>query len=418
MGRPRELAGATGRPRVPGGCQTQPVRVLVAPDCFAGTLTARQAAQAMAAGWKRHAPDDDVTLCPLSDGGPGFLEVLRDALGGRLLAQTVAGPLGGPVTAAVLLVEASDGVPTAYVESAQACGLHLVPAHRWDPGVTTTLGVGQLLHAARATGARRIVLGLGGSGTNDAGSGMLAGLAAAETLDEHIDEVGAPRAHHERFCRGGAGLAGVEPGEVTWIAAVRNAWQDIELIAASDVDSPLLGFHGASAAFAPQKGATPERAQELERCLGDFAAAVESAGVSERKAAGLPGAGAGGGLGFGLRLLGAQGVPAAQAVLDAVDLPGRLAASDLVVTGEGCFDWQSLRSKVVSAVARAAMECGTPVVVLAGQVLVGRREAQTIGVESAYAVARTPQEIERSLAAPFDALAARAERIARTWSPR
>jgi glycerate 2-kinase len=179
---------------------------------------------------------------------------------------------------------------------------------------------------------------------------------------------------------------------------------------------PLLGFHGASAGFAEQKGATAEQAQRLERALGDFsAAACDAAGVP-RSLAKEPGAGAAGGLGFALLLLGARRMPGASAVADAVGLTSRVRAADVVVTGEGTFDWQSLRGKVVRAVAAAGLEVGTPVVVVAGQVLVGRREALAIGVESAYAVADDPAAVRAALADPAGTLAARAERVARTWS--
>jgi glycerate kinase len=201
---------------------------------------------------------------------------------------------------------------------------------------------------------------------------------------------------------------------------VRGDWSEVEIVAAGDVDVPLLGFHGATAGFAEQKGAPPEQAQRLERALGDFsAAAVEAAGLPRSLPRPLPrepGAGAAGGLGFALALLGARPVPGAAAVLEAVGLRERVAAADLVVTGEGTFDWQSLRGKVVSAVAAVGLEIGTPVVVIAGQVLVGRREALAIGVESAYPVADAPAEVAAALADPARTLAARAERVARTWS--
>jgi glycerate 2-kinase len=382
------------------------VRVLVAPDCFTGTLTAVEAARAVAAGWARQAPDDDLRLCPLSDGGPGFVDVLAASLPGRLELVTVPGPLGEPVPAQVLLTQA-DGVSTAYVESAQACGLHLVPADRRDPGRATTLGVAGLLIAARAAGAARIVVGLGGSGTNDAGAGLLAGL---------LTELGA--GPHQRLARGGEALRDIDADELAALPALREAWADVDLVVASDVDVPLLGFHGASAGFAEQKGATPEQAQRLELALGDFAAAACDAAGMPLSLARASGAGAAGGLGFGLLLLGGHRVAGAQAVLEAVGFRSRVEAADLVITGEGAFDWQSLRGKVVSAVASTGLEVGTPVVVLAGQVLVGRREALAIGVESAYAVAERPDEVAAALADPVGTLAARAERIARTWSRR
>ncbi len=162
------------------------VRVVIAPDCFTGTLTAPQAAEAIAAGWRRHAPDDQLDLCPMSDGGPGFVEALHAALGGQLAPLQVPGPLGEPALAAILYL---DG--TAYIESAQACGLALIPPGQRDPGRATSLGLGQLMHAAQQAGATRIVVGLGGSGTNDSGAGMLAGLAQAQGLPQAAELLGA-----------------------------------------------------------------------------------------------------------------------------------------------------------------------------------------------------------------------------------
>lgn len=388
------------------------MRVLLAPDCFTGTLSAPQAAAALAEGWRRHAPDDVLDVCPLSDGGPGFLEVLAAALpAGRLEAVTVTGPLGEPVPAGLLVVPGADGGVTAYVESAQACGLHLVPADRRDPGRTTTRGVGDLLRAALDAGARRVVVGLGGSGTNDGGAGVLAALAPPHVVADPVTG-----AVVERLAAGGEALRDLTAADLAWLADVRSDWSGVDLVVASDVDIGLLGFHGASAGFAAQKGAGPEQAQALERCLGDLAAAATTALGLDPKLTATPGAGAAGGLGFGLMLLGATRVPGSTAVLEAVGLPERLRGSDLVVTGEGCFDWQSLRGKVVAGVARAAMDVGTPVVVVAGQVLVGRREAQTIGVDAAYPVASTPAEVAAAMADPHGTLAARAERVARTWS--
>jgi glycerate 2-kinase len=383
------------------------VHVLVAPDSFTGTLSAAEAAGAVAHGWARQAPDDDLQLCPLSDGGPGFVDVLAASLPGRLELVTVPGPLGEPVPAQILLGAAAEGVSTAYVESAQACGLHLVPRDRRDPGRTSTLGVAGLLSAARAAGAARIVVGLGGSGTNDAGAGLLAGLSA---------ELGA--GVPERLVHGGEALRGTDAADLASLPALRQAWADVELVAATDVDVPLLGFHGASAGFAEQKGATPEQAQGLDAALADFAAAACDAAGLPRSLAREGGAGAAGGLGFALLLLGGRRVGGARAVLDAVGFRSRVEAADLVVTGEGTFDWQSLRGKVVSAVAATGLEVGTPVIVLAGQVLVGRREALAIGVESAYPVAERPDDVAAALADPAGTLAARAERVARTWSRR
>ncbi|HEX8970099.1 glycerate kinase [Oryzihumus sp.] len=386
------------------------MRVLIAPDCFTGTLSASQAAEAMADGWRAHAPDDELTLLPLSDGGPGFLDVLQRALGGTTVAVTVQDPLGREVPAAILLVEEAAG-RTAYLESAQACGLHLLAADERDPAVTSTYGVGQLLDAALAEGATRIVVGLGGSGTNDAGAGLLAALG-----------VGDP----ETLSAGGLALAGLGDDGLAGLDEARARLAAVDLVIATDVDVPLLGFHGASASFAPQKGATPELAQQLEAALGRFTEVVGRA-LPPRKdlltGALLrldrePGAGAAGGLGYGLMLLGGRRVSGVEAVLSAVGFAERVRAADLLVTGEGTFDWQSLRGKVVAGVAEAALAVAVPTVVVAGQALVGRRESMALGISGTYAVADRPEQVPAALADPAGTLAARTTRVAATWSPR
>ena len=235
------------------------MRVVIAPDKFAGTLSASEAAAAIAAGWRRTAPADELELVPLADGGPGFVEVLHASLGGTLLPVTVVGPLGDPVDGQVLLV---DG--TAYVEAAQACGLHLVPPDRRDPTVTTTYGVGELITAGLLAGARDVVVGLGGSATNDAGAGMLAALGAT-AQGENGDEAGT------RLRGGGLGLRDVA---VVDLSVPRRRLAGIRLVAASDVDNPLLGLRGATNGFGPQKGATQEQVMALEGALERFATAV------------------------------------------------------------------------------------------------------------------------------------------------
>ncbi|MDT0164310.1 glycerate kinase [Actinotalea sp. AC32] len=394
------------------------MRILVAPDCFSGTLSAREAAAAMRAGWSLGAPHDVVTELALADGGPGFVEVLHSALGGELVPVTVHGPLGDPTPAVMLLVGAA-GARTAYLESAQAIGLHLVPADRRDPARTTSRGLGELLSAALAAGARRVVVGLGGSATNDGGAGVLAGL-------------GAPSA---RLSAGGGALDGLVPDDVAAVASLRERFRDVDLVAAVDVDVPLLGLHGASAGFAAQKGASPEQAQHLERCLGHLAALVGEvvAGADEgprrdllapardartttRTLTQAPGAGAAGGVGFGLAVLGARLLPGAAVVADAVGLAAAVAGADLVVTGEGTLDWQSLHGKVVHAVAGEGLRHGVPVVAVAGQVLLGRREWSAAGLAGAYAVAERTSEVAASTADARGTLAARVERVARTWS--
>jgi glycerate kinase len=365
----------------------------------------------MAEGWRRSAPHDLLTLMPLSDGGPGFIDVLATALReARTVLTTAADPLGREVPAALLVSEADDGVPTAYIESAQAAGLHLLEADERNPAVTSTWGVGQLLDAALREGAERVVVGLGGSGTNDGGAGMLASLGAGSA---------------NGLARGGLALADLPDSALHGLEMVRQRFSGIELLVATDVDSPLLGFHGASAVYAPQKGASPQVAQALEAALGRFTEVVrrtlpEVPDLLTGQARRLdrePGAGAAGGLGYGLMLLGGRRVSGVDEVIRAVGLPEVIGAADLVVTGEGSFDWQSLRGKVVAGVARAALEAATPAVVIAGQTLVGRREAMTLGLSGTYAVAETPEEVEAAVADPVGTLAARAARVAATWSP-
>jgi glycerate kinase len=364
------------------------MRVLIAPDKFAGTLSAVEAAEAIAEGWRRHAPRDELELVPMADGGPGFVDVLHSSLGGELLAVTVRGPYGEPVPGSVLLV---DG--TAYVESAQACGLHLTPADQRRPEHATTYGVGELLVAAIEAGARRICVGLGGSGTNDGGAGLLAALGAVSTPADRLEH-------------GSEGLAGI--GSVD-LAAARERVAGVTVVAASDVDNPLLGLIGATNVYGPQKGVQADRLQAVDARLEELARATD------RRTALSKGAGAAGGLGFALLLLGATRAPGIDVVSEAVGLAEKARRSDLVITGEGAFDFSSRSGKVPYGVAVVAAEALQPCIALAGQVLVGSREMRTMGVEAAYSLVDLVGE-EASFADPAGSLAALAERTARSWS--
>lgn len=387
------------------------MHVLIAPDCFTGTLTATQAAEAIAAGWRRKAPDDLLTLAPLSDGGPGFIDVLTAARPGDSVIVTVGSPRGAEVPAALLITTDEGGRRTAWVESAQAIGLHLLDATERDPGVTTTWGLGELLAAALDHDVQRIVVGLGGSGTNDAGAGMLAALGAGPR-----DVLGG----------GGAGLIATREGDLAGLARTRERFAGVELVAATDVASPLLGLQGASAVFAEQKGADAQQSQLLEGALGHFAEQVRRVlppgndllTGRERRVDREPGAGAAGGVGYALMLLGARRTSGVEMVLDAVGLDALMAAADVVITGEGSLDHQSLQGKVVAGVAELAAVHATPAVALAGQVLIGRREAMGLGLSGTYAVAEKHEGVERAMADPVGTLADRAARIATTWSPR
>lgn len=372
------------------------MRVLVAPDKFAGTLSAAEAAAAIAEGWRRHAPNDVVTCLPVADGGPGFSEVLAEALGGRVELVTVRGPLGTPVPVGLVVTESADGALTVHLESAQACGHGLEPQNA--PLQASTVGVGEALGAAIDLGPSRIVVGLGGSVTSDGGAGLLAALGATADVD---------------LTAGPDGLDGVTHVDLT---TVRARLAGIELVAAIDVRAPLLGMFGAARTFGPQKGMDDAQVWRVDRLLDGFVDAVCGSAPSERRIAEAEGAGAAGGLGFALAVLGAELVAGTQVVLDAIGIDAHVAAADLVVTGEGAYDITSRSGKTVFGVAEAAARHARPCIVLAGRVDVGAREMRAMGVESAYAVVDTVGES----AAVADAavhLAALAERVARTWSP-
>ena len=348
-----------------------PVRVLVAPDRFGADLSAAEVAAAVATGWRRSAPDDALDVLPLADGGPGFLDVVTSAVGGEAAVVTVRGPYGAPVPARVLVTG-----ETAYLEAAEAVGLHLLAAGERDAAhaeAATTYGVGELLAAALESGARRVVVGVGGTATTDGGRGVLDALGGLDAAR--------------------AGVAGVE------------------LVAATATDAPLLGHSGAAHGFAAGKGADRATRERLEEALRRFATDTDG-GLAVR-----PGAGAGGGLGFGLLLLGARRVNGTELVASLAGLADRVAGVDLAVTGLARLDWDALRGRVPVAVARAAQAAGRPTVVLAEQVDVGRRELASAGIDAAYSVAELLAAGDPAHT-PAGRVADAAARVARSWSHR
>lgn len=363
------------------------MRVVVAPDKFAGTLSAAEAARAIATGWRRHSPGDSVDLVPMADGGPGFLDVVGEALGAERVDLQVTGPQGEPVRAGYLL---HQGV--GYVEAAQACGLHLVPQAQRDPERATTAGVGELL-AAAVRECDRVVVGVGGTATNDGGAGLLDALGAV------ADPPGCLR----------GGPRDLELLERVDLGPARATLGDTRLSLASDVDSPLLGLIGATATFGPQKGLAEDRLMWVEGVLERWA------GLVDKRAALTPGAGAAGGLGYALLVLGAERTPGVEVVAQTVGLAERIARADLVVTGEGAFDFSSRSGKVPYGVARLAAARARPCIALAGRVDVGSREMRALGMESAYSMVDLVGE-DRALDDPAGALADLAERVARSWS--
>lgn len=343
------------------------MHVLVAPDCFGDSLTAVQAAEAIASGWARARDGDTFTLAPQSDGGPGFVDVLASRLGGLRYAQ-VSGPLGDRVSAEWVL----HG-DTAYIECAQACGLTLLGG---PPTVQTALaahsrGVGELIAAALDAGARRIAVGLGGSSCTDGGRGLVEALGGLD--------------------KARARLAGVE------------------LIAASDVEHPLLGPMGAAAVFGPQKGADPDTVAVLEARLTEWAGEL-GPGIADRE-----GAGAAGGIGAALLALGGRRESGAAVIAEHTRLAGDVAAADLIITGEGRFDDQSLHGKVVSALAAGARRRGTPVLVLAGQVTLEPAVLAAAGIAAACSITEFAGSVELAIADAANQLTGLAQRTGSGW---
>jgi glycerate kinase len=366
------------------------MRVLVAPDKYAGTLTAVEAADAIAEGWRRHAPEDEIDLAPMSDGGPGFVDVVAAATGGELLVTAVTSLPDQDVQYDVLPATLLRDGTTVYLECAQAVGLDV--AGDSDPVRRSSHAVGVLLAHALEAGAERIVVGVGGTATTDGGAGLLAALGAYADGGDLDD--------------GPEGLRTIEGVD---LEAPRALLADVELVLASDVDSPLAGMFGAAKTFGPQKGLREEDLPWVDGTLQRFA------DLTDRRLSLEPGAGAGGGIGFGLLLLGARRVSGIELVMGLTDLAGRAARADLVVTGEGAFDFSSRAGKVPYGVAAIAGDALRPCIALAGRVDVGGREMRALGIEAAYSLVET-MGAERALAEPRAALADLAQRVARTWS--
>lgn len=367
------------------------MRVLVAPDKFRGTLTAAQAARAIATGWRRARPGDIVEEVPMADGGEGTLDALVDALGGERRAARVTGPLGDPVDAGYGWIPGS-GEGAAVVEMALASGLALVSEARRDPLRATTRGTGELVLAACEDGARRVIVCIGGSATNDGGAGMAQALGV-RLLDGGGTDLGP----------GGAVLLDLARVDASGLS---RAVQGAEFVVACDVDNPLAGPEGASAVYGPQKGASPDDVAVLDRALAHYAAVLHrDLGIDVRD---VPGAGAAGGLGGGMvAFLGARLRPGVEVVMEAVGLADRLRRADLAITGEGKFDQQSLRGKVPAGVIGAAREAGVPVAVLCGQAEVAPQDLAVTSLAERFGIERALEDTRRALEDLAAELAAR-----------
>ncbi|HLJ83131.1 MAG TPA: glycerate kinase [Candidatus Eremiobacteraceae bacterium] len=370
------------------------MRIVIAPDKFKGSLTAREAGNAMARGLARAFPGATIDVVPVADGGDGTAQALVDALGGNFVESTVRGPDGKDVRAAYGALP--DG--RAVVELARASGLALVAQGKNDALQASTFGTGQLIAAALEGGCKRLILAIGGSATTDGGAGALAALGA-RFLDASGKEIGS----------GGAALTKLETIQTT---ELDQRLKDVEILIASDVDNPLLGRRGAAAVFAPQKGASPADVAALEGALTKFADVVERhTGARMRD---VPGAGAAGGIGFGfLALAGARLQPGADLVLDAINFAGRVAGADLVITGEGRIDRQTLEGKAPYAVARAAGKRHIPAVAIAGSLDCSAADLAELGLATAMSIVVAPITLEEALVRAAPLAEDAAERLGR-----
>ncbi|HYF78776.1 MAG TPA: glycerate kinase [Symbiobacteriaceae bacterium] len=355
------------------------MKIVIAPDSYKGCMTAAEVAEAMGRGVRRLYPDAELDLIPMADGGEGTVQAMVDATGGRLIPATVTGPLGEPVAASFGLM--GDG-ETAVIEMASASGLPLVPADRRNPLLTTTYGTGELIRLALEQGARRLIIGIGGSATNDGGAGMAQALGA-----RLLDAAGCD------LPNGGGALARLDRID---ISGLDPRLQGFAITVACDVDNPMTGERGAAAVFGPQKGATPDMVAALDANLQHLAAIMRrDLGQDVEQ---VPGAGAAGGLGAGLMaFLGATLRRGVEIVVDAVNLTGRCAGADLVLTGEGGTDFQTVRGKTPMGVARAAKVHGVPVICLSGGLGRNYREVYTVGIDAVCSIVPGPMPLAEAL---------------------
>lgn len=371
-------------------------RVLVAADKFKGSLTAVEVAERVTAGLRRAVPDLEVEALPVADGGDGTVAAAV-AAGFERREVRVAGPLGDEVTAAFAL---RDG--TAVVEMAEASGLQRLPAGVFAPLTASTYGSGELLRAALDAGARTIVFGVGGSATTDGGAGMLSALGA-----RFLDADGEP------VPPGGGGLAELATAD---LSGLDPRLDEVELVLASDVDNPLTGPKGAPAVYGPQKGAAPDDVEALDTALAHFAKVLEGpAGPKAAAYAASPGAGAAGGIGYGALLLGARFRPGIEVMLDVLGFAPALDRADLVITGEGSLDEQTLHGKAPAGVAAAARAADKDVVAVCGRLALPPQILGRAGFRRAYPLTDAEPDVAKCIAEAGPILERVAERIARDF---
>ena len=373
------------------------MKIVIAPDSFKDSLSAQGVADAIALGLGQVWPDAQLVKCPMADGGEGTVESVLAACDGQLRRTNVRGPLGTTVDAAWGWLPQSL---TAIIEMAEASGLQLVPPAQRDACISSTFGTGELIRAALDAGAQRVILAIGGSATNDGGSGAMQALGV-----KWLDAQGKPLAP--------GGLALAQLARID-LSDIDPRLARVRFDIAADVNNPLCGPHGASAIFGPQKGATPEQVEQLDRALGHFAELC--AQVLNKDVRDEPGSGAAGGLGFGAKaFLGAQFKAGVEVVAELVGLAEAVKDADLVITGEGRFDAQTLRGKTPFGVARIARQHGVPVIVIAGTLGEGYQALYEHGIDAAFALASGPMTLEQACTEAPRLLCERASDIARVW---
>ncbi|WP_346353717.1 glycerate kinase [Azotosporobacter soli] len=369
------------------------MKIIVAPDSYKGSLTAVQVASAMARGIGRVYPEAQVVQMPIADGGEGTVVAMVAALGGEMVETTVQGPLGAPVVAQWGLVASGE---TAVIEMAAASGLPLLSSAERDPLRASSHGTGELIVAALDKGVKRIIIGLGGSATNDGGAGMAQALGA-----KLYDDWGKP------LQPGGAALARLETVD---LSALDARLAETEIWVACDVDNPLCGPQGASAVYGPQKGATSEMVAQLDAALAVYAGIMTEA--TGRAVAEKPGTGAAGGLGAGLLwLTNARLRPGVEMVLEVAEFEKQLLDTDWVLTGEGRTDQQTAFGKAPIGVASAAKRHAVPVALLSGGLSQGWQAVLEAGIDAAASVVPGPMRLEECLAAGEELVADGAERL-------
>lgn len=376
------------------------MKIVCAPDSFKGSMTAMQAARALADGVRAVVPDAQCEVVPLADGGEGFAQAIADALGAQYHIVEVHDSLGRPREAGFWTAGGS-----AVIEVAEAVGLRLVAACDRRICSMTSAGVGELISAALDLGVEEILIGLGGSGTNDGGAGMLRALGMSFIDEGGRDVDGSPE------CLGKVRRIDV--------SGLDGRLRDVRVRAACDVDNPLCGPRGASAVYGPQKGATPRDVKVLDRALATFAHADPAASAHADKA----GAGAAGGLGFALSaFLGASLESGVDLVMEGVGLVEVLRGADLVLTGEGSIDRQSVMGKTISGVARLAREAGSvPVIACGGRIEQGQAltdELLRCGIIAAVPIVPGPCSTDEAVSSGERNLRATASRVMRIWMAR